>query len=450
MGGILMPHQEKALTELRNGNILKGPVGSGKSLTALSYYNDNGDVERLIVITTAKKRDSGDWQAEARLLGLFPEVDSWHNLAKYKDVSGAFFIFDEQRIVGSGEWVKNFLKITKKNQWILLSATPGDTWLDYIPIFVANGFYQSRTEFLREHVIFRPFVPYPKVERYVSTTKLARLLDSILVDMPYEKHTVRHEIDVYAEYDRELYDTVWRKRWNYLEERPIRHVSELFSLMRRVVNTSPSRLESLRKLLTRHPRMIVFYNFDYELEILRGLSVVASDQEPPWPPWETGPIPVNTYQETGPTGESSGSITATAEGHGSTSIPSSFALAEWNGHKHEPIPETDSWVYLVQYAAGAEGWNCTETDTVVFYSLSYSYRMSEQAKGRIDRLDSPFTNLWYYVLFSSAGIDSGIRRALARKQSFSELKWLRSAGTVLLSCSDKNATDVCAGHRSYL
>lgn len=446
----LMPHQEKALRELRNGSILKGPVGSGKSLTALSYYNDGEHVERLIVITTAKKRDSGDWQAEARLLGLFPEVDSWHNLAKFKDISGAFFIFDEQRIVGSGEWVKNFLKITKTNSWVLLSATPGDTWMDYIPVFLANGFYNSRTEFLREHVVFAPFVRYPKVVRYTGTAKLARLLDSILVDMPYEKHTVRHEIDVYAEYDRELYDTVWRKRWNYLEERPIRHVSELFSLMRRSVNTSSSRLEKIRELLTKHPRMIIFYNFDYELEILRRLSVPASDQEPPWPPWETGPSSSRTHQETGETGGISGSITAIAEGHGTTSIPSSYALAEWNGHKHEPIPETDSWVYLVQYAAGSEGWNCTKTDTVVFYSLTYSYRMFEQAKGRIDRLDSPFTNLWYYATFSSAGIDTGIRRALAQKKSFSELKWLRSAGTVLLPHHGRNATDVCAGHRAYL
>jgi hypothetical protein len=420
----LMPHQSTALLEMHNGCILKGPVGSGKTITALSYYNDTDPVERLIVITTAKKRDSGDWQAEARLLGLFPVVDSWHNISEYEDVEGAFFIFDEQRIVGAGAWVKSFLKITKRNKWVLLSATPGDTWLDYIPVFVANGFYKNRTEFLREHVIFHRFAKYPKVERYIGTAKLFRLLRSILVEMPFEKHTVRHEIDVYVDYDREKYNTAWVRRWNYLEDRPIRHVSELFSLMRRSVNTSSSRLERIRELLTKHPRMIIFYNFDYELEILRGLGPSADasvsrckEHEPPWPPWETGP-----------TGGSSGPITATAEETGCmSSLSSSYALAEWNGHKHQPIPDTESWVYLVQYNSGAEGWNCTSTDAVVFYSLTYSYRMFEQAKGRIDRLDTPFTDLYYYVLSSSSGLDLAIKTAQKAKKNFNETQWLKTA-----------------------
>lgn len=422
----LMPHQLKALGEMKNGCVLKGPVGSGKTLTALSYFDDNETIERLIVITTAKKRDTGDWQAEARELAIFPEVNSWQNISNYENVSGAFFIFDEQRIVGNGEWVKSFLKIAKKNQWILLSATPGDTWLDYIPVFVANGFYRNRQEFLREHVIFHPFVRYPKVERYISTMKLARQLASILVEMPYQKHTIRHETEVFVEYDKEEYDVAWKNRWNALENRPIRHVSELFSLIRRVTNTSSSRLEKVRELLTKHPRMIIFYNFDYELEILRTLSVPAStssdsilwqsgtNQEPPWPPWETGP-----------TGGSSGLTIATAAENGGTSTQSSYALAEWNGHKHEPIPETESWVYLVQYTAGAEGWNCTETDTVIFYSLTYSYRAFEQAKGRIDRLDTPFTDLWYYVFLSSSPLDLAIKKALEGKKSFNEATWLR-------------------------
>lgn len=407
----LMPHQRKALGEIKNGCILKGPVGAGKTLVALSYFDDNETIERLIVITTAKKRDTGDWQAEARPLGIFPQVDSWQNLSNYEDVENAFFIFDEQRVVGSGEWVKSFLRITKKNQWILLSATPGDTWMDYIPVFVANGFYKNRLDFLREHVVFAPFVKYPKVERFISTSRLARHLRDILVEMPFDKHTIRHEKEIFVEYDRKEYDLAWKNRWNYLEDRPIRHVSELFSLMRRVANSSPSRLEWIREVLTKHSRVIIFYNFDYELEILRGLT-----PEPDWPPWETGP-----------TGEGSGSSTATAEGTGTTSTPSSFALAEWNGHKHQPIPETERWVYLVQYNSGAEGWNCTETDTVVFYSLTYSYRSFEQAKGRIDRLDTPFTDLYYYVLLSGSPLDLAIRATLLRKKSFNEKSWLKTA-----------------------
>jgi hypothetical protein len=370
-----MPHQLKAAGEMRNGCILKGGVGSGKTRTALSYYRDNETLERLIVITTAKKRDSGDWQAEARELAIFPEVDSWNNLGEYENVENAFFIFDEQRVVGSGVWVQAFLKIVKKNQWVLLSATPGDTWLDYIPVFVANGFYKNRAQFLREHVIFSRFAKYPKVERYVGTERLVRHLRSILVEMPFEKHTVRHVVDVFAEYDRELFDTVWQRRWNYREKRPIRHVSELFAMMRRVCNSHESRILAIRDLMIRHSKLIIFYNFDYELDILRTLET---------------------------------------------------KIGEWNGHNHDDIPEGDEWVYLVQYTAGAEGWNCIETDAMVFYSLTYSYRAFEQSKGRIDRLNTPFTDLRYYVIRSSAMIDVAIWKSLTEKRNFNQTAYLRS------------------------
>lgn len=365
----LMPHQKKAVSRLRNGNILVGGTGSGKSATALAYYNDCEDAERLYIITTAMKRDSGDWQAEAREFGLYPDVDSWNNLEKYEDVEGAFFIFDEQRVVGSGIWVKAFLNVTKKNRWILLSATPGDTWIDYLPVFVANGFYRNRTEFIRNHVVWNPFMRFPKVDRYLETGILMKHLDSILVQMPYKRHTTRRVVPIYVDYDKEMMDVVWKRRWNFLEERPIRQVSELFALMRRVANSDISRLERLKDLQVVHPKLVVFYNFDYELDILRMLDV---------------------------------------------------PMAEWNGHKHEPIPDTDEWIYLVQYMAGAEGWNCIETDAMVFYSMTYSYRQFMQAQGRIDRLNTPYDVLTYYVFKSASVIDSVIFRALEKKRSFNE------------------------------
>ena len=318
-------------------------------------------------------------------------------------------------MVGSGVWVKAFLEIAKKNKWILLSATPGDTWLDYIPVFIANGYYSNRTEFMQEHVVFSRFAKYPKVERILGSGTLASHLSEILVDMPYQKHTTRKEIDVFAEYDRDLFDTVWKRRWNYLEERPIRQVSELFSLMRRVVNTDPSRLARIKDLLVEHPKMIVFYNFDYELEILRTLAEREESWNPEIPSRQSG---------NGVIGGSSGSSIATAEERGSISttpqILGSFAVAEWNGHKHEPIPDTDSWVYLVQYKAGSEGWNCIETDTIVFYSPSYSYRAFEQAKGRIDRLNTPFDVTLFFILMTRSVIEVSIFKALEQKRNFNE------------------------------
>lgn len=369
-------HQKRAVKQLKNGAILKGGVGTGKSRTALAYYSQFAPWVKLYVITTAKKRDSDDWLDEGKLFGVTPVVDSWNNMGKYADVKNAFFIFDEQRLVGSGMWVKSFLEIAKKNQWILLSATPGDSWMDYIPVFIANGFYKNRTEFIRRHVVFNQFSKYPKVDRFLDESILKSLRRRITVEMPYDRHTVRHLNYEFCEYDRELYDTVFKRRWNFLEERPIRQISEMFSLLRRIVNTHPSRIEVIEDMLSKGcNRLIIFYNFDYELEILRQLSGVE--------------------------------------------------IAEWNGHKHEDLPTGDRWVYLVQYAAGAEGWNCTSTDAMVFYSLNYSYRLFEQAQGRIDRLNTQYHDLYYYILRSPSSIDTAIAKSLEAKQDFNEKDFLK-------------------------
>jgi len=372
----LKPHQKKAVRELSNGKILYGSVGSGKTLTSLAYYLEKESDKKLLIITTAKKRDSKDWIKEAALLGITElTVDSWQNIHKYEDVTNSLLIADEQRLVGSGKWTKSFIKIAKKNHWILLSGTPGDTWLDYIPVFVANGFYKNRTEFKREHVVYSHYTKFPKVERYISTGKLIRLRDQILVEMPYVKHTTRNVEHIEVDYDDEKMEKATKHRWHIWEDRPIRDVAELFHVMRKIVNTDESRLNALKALLREHQKIIVFYNFDYELEILRTLG-------------------------------------------------DEFVVAEWNGHKHEPIPNTDSWVYLVQYMAGSEGWNCTDTNVMVFYSLTYSYKMFHQAHGRIDRLNTSFYELKYYIFLSKSIIDNAIWRSLKQKKNFNESNFM--------------------------
>ena len=380
----LKPHQEKALRRLENGNILWGGVGSGKSRVAVAYYETEHCHKNVFVITTAKKRDSKDWEGEFAAIGVGKEegatvhgilaVDSWNNIDKYADVTESFFIFDEQRLVGSGKWVKAFLKIAKNNEWILLSATPGDNWLDYIPVFIANGFYKNRTEFKREHVVYAPFAKFPKVQRYLNTTRLEKYRNRILVHMPYPKATTRHAINSFVGHNEQLLQSVIKNRWHIYQNRPIKDIAELFGVMRRVVNSDPSRVRTIRSLLENHDKLVVFYNFNYELEMLRGLR-------------------------------------------------DEITVAEWNGHKHEAIPTTRRWVYLVQYVAGSESWNCTETDTIVFYSLTYSYKNWEQAHGRIDRLNTPFQDLYYYTLRSKSVIDQAIWRSLKAKQNFNVNKF---------------------------
>lgn len=394
----LYPHQRAAVEKLSSGKILWGGVGTGKSLTAAVYYAEKEAPRDVYVITTAKKRDSHDWQKEFIKVGISQHhrspalggkltVDSWNNIAKYKNVCGAFFIFDEQRLVGSGSWVKSFLHIAKlqnNNTWILLSATPGDTWLDYAPVFIANGFFKNITHFKREHVEYDSYAKFPKIKRYHGKKKLERLRNELLIEMPYERHTTRVTQNVKVGHNQKLLDKVLKDRWNPYEDRPIRSLAEFFYVMRKVVYSDPSRLDAVRTYMKKHPRLIVFYNFDYELEALRTLA---------------------------------GEVT----------------VAEWNGHKHEEIPDGDSWLYLVQYTAGAEGWNCTTTDATLFYSLTYSYKQWHQAHGRIDRLNTPYSMLHYYVLLSDASIDRAVLAALKTKHSFNEVKFTKKLGPLTLA-----------------
>lgn len=379
----LYPHQQTALEKLRNGSVLCGGVGSGKSRTSLAYYMLREFPKPLYIITTARKRDSLEWDGECANFRLSRDsncslkstpvfIDSWNNIEKYIDVEDAFFIFDEQRVVGSGAWVKSFLKITKRNRWILLSATPGDTWSDYIPLFIANGFYKNKTEFLRKHAVFNRFTKYPKIDRYVEVGTLIKYRKSILVDMPYRRSVNKHHEIISVDYDEELMDLVG-KRWNPFMSEPIQDISGYCYLSRKVTNSDLSRLDAVKDILQRTPKAIIFYNFDYELHILRTLSLIEG-----------------------------------------------LTVAEWNGHKHEMIPSTDRWVYLVQYTAGAEGWNCIETDTIIFYSQNYSYKVMLQAAGRIDRLNTPFQDLYYISLKSKAPIDKAIGKSLLDKKNFNE------------------------------
>lgn len=397
----LYDYQLDAIKRMKNGCILCGGVGSGKSRTSLAYYylKQGGEVvpkdyipmtnpKDLYIITTARKRDTLEWEGELSpfLLSPNPEVnyykntiviDSWNNIKKYANVTGAFFIFDEQRVVGSGAWVKAFLKIAKRNEWILLSATPGDTWSDYIPVFVANGFYKNKTEFITEHVVYSRFSKFPKIDRYLGTGKLLRLRNDILIDMDFKRQTISHHDDAYVKCDIEKYKTAMRTRWDPYKNEPIQQASGLCYVLRRIVNEDDSRQIMLMEIFENHPKLIVFYNFDYELDILKGLY----------------------YGE-------------------------KVEIAEWNGHKHQPIPTSKSWVYLVQYTAGCEGWNCITTDTIVFYSQNYSYKVMQQAAGRIDRLNTPFKDLYYYHLKSRSGIDLAISKALSEKKQFNEKRWL--------------------------
>lgn len=402
----LRDYQMDAVNKMRNGCILNGGVGSGKSRTGLYYYfKENGGAmlpnhipmkqkpQDLYIITTARKRDSLEWEGELAnfLLSTDPDrnmfygnkivVDSWNNIKKYVDVSEAFFIFDEDRVCGSGAWVKAFYKIAKNNNWIILSATPGDCWSDYIPVFIANGFYKNKTEFQREHIVYSRFTKWPQVDRYLNTGRLIRLRNRILVDMDFHRGTIPHHEDIYVKYDVHKYKEAIRTRWDPFKNEPIQQAAGLCYVLRRIVNEDDSRIVALMEILEKTPRAIIFYNFDYERDML--LHLTCDDE----------------YV--------------------------GYEIAEWSGHAHQEVPNSERWIYLVQYTAGAEAWNCIRTDTIIFFSQNYSYKVMQQASGRIDRMNTPYRDLYYYHLKSRSGIDLAISKALAQKKKFNERKFTK-------------------------
>ena len=409
----LRDYQIDAVKKMKNGCILNGGVGSGKSRTGLYYYfkEQGGSINPdykpmknkprdLYIITTAMKRDSLEWVGELANFRLSTDpkknalnggvsitIDSWNNIKKYSNIYGAFFIFDEDRVTGSGAWVKAFLKIANKNKWIILSATPGDTYEQYWPVFVANGFYKNKSEFCREHIIYSRYTKWPQIDRYVGTKKLDKLRDMILIDMDFERSTKSHHEDVYVQYDVRKYKEAIKNRWDPYKNEPIQQASGLCYVLRRIVNEDESRVVALLEILEKTPRAIIFYNFDYEREIL--LHVISE------------------------------------MGQRSDYYEDVYDVAEWSGHAHQPIPNSEKWVYLVQYTAGCEGWNCIKTDTIIFYSQNYSYKVIEQASGRINRMNTPYTDLYYYHIKSRSGIDLAISKALDQKKKFNERKFTK-------------------------
>lgn len=399
-------NQRIAVNKLRNGNILCGKVGSGKSRVSLVYFFEKecgGSIEPpysalkefkdLYIITTARKRDTKEWEKEIAEFDMFETdkikvtIDSWNNIEKYVNAKNAFFIFDEQKVIGSGKWVESFYKITSSqrylnnglnNNWILLSATPGDKWEDYIPVFVANKFYRNKSEFMSMHAVFNPFTPYQKVERFVGVQKLEALKQRLLVNIKVKANHRTYEY-LKIPYDEQKYKKVAKTRWDIFTNNPIETAAMYCYTLRKVVNMSDDRLKALLNVFDRHGKVIVFYNFDYERDILRIMCHRLG-----------------------------------------------ITKAEWNGHKHELIPDTESWLYLVQYTAGAEGWNCTKTNVIVFFSLSYSYKATEQAAGRIDRRDTQFSDLHYYFIVTDSPIDRAIKKSLSEKKEFNVLSFAKN------------------------
>ena len=232
-----------------------------------------------------------------------------------------------------------------------------------------------------EHIVYDRYAKFPKVSKYLNERKLNRLRDTILIDMKFDRHTVQHHHDITTEFDRKKYKEVMKNRWDPYKEQPIEQASGLCYVLRHIVNEDKTRAEAILDIYKKHPRLIIFYNFTYERDILIDLD----------------------YGE-------------------------GVEVAEYNGLTHQPIPTGDKWVYIVNYMAGAEGWNSIQTNAIAFYSQTYSYKILQQSIGRIDRLNTPYTDLHYYHLKSKSAIDISINRALKQKKIFNARSFIDGRG----------------------
>lgn len=366
-------YQLEAINKLQSGMILWGNVGSGKSRTSLYFYCKNYSNKKLLIITTAQKRNNGEWLEECKVFGLKPIIDSWNNIRKYEKYENYFIIFDEDHLTGYGAWSKTFIKMAKCNDWLVLTGTPGDNYSEFMTVFIAKGWYKNKRDFEENHVIYSRYSKYPKVDRYINQGLLEKHRRDILVKMFIEKRPRVHKEIVITQYDISKYKKAYKDKRDE-NNKPFKNATAFCLYLRKICNEDESKIVKVRELLLKHNKVIIFYNYIYEKEILLKLLKTMK----------------------------------------------TFNVGEYNGQHHDDIPIGERWAYLCQYTAASEGWNCLLCDTMIFFSMSYSYKSMEQAAGRINRVNTPYKDLYYYYLRTTSSIDLSINRALSTKRNFNE------------------------------
>lgn len=366
-------YQLEAIDKLQSGMILWGNVGSGKSRTSLYFYCKNYSNKKLLIITTAQKRNNGEWLEECKVFGLNPIIDSWNNIKKYEKYENYFIIFDEDHLTGYGAWSKTFIKMAKCNDWLVLTGTPGDNYAEFMTVFIAKGWYKNKRDFEENHVIYSRYSKYPKVDRYINQGLLEKHRRDILVKMFVEKRPMVHKEIVITQYDISKYKKAYKEKRDE-NNKPFKNATAFCLYLRKICNEDESKIVKVRELLLKHNKVIIFYNYIYEKEMLLKLLKTMK----------------------------------------------TFNVGEYNGQHHDDIPIGERWAYLCQYTAASEGWNCLLCDTMIFFSMSYSYKAMEQAAGRINRVNTPYKDLYYYYLRTTSSIDLSINRALSTKRNFNE------------------------------
>lgn len=399
----LYEFQKDAIKQLLRGKhfIISG-VGSGKTAMALiwaEYKQKQTRKTKLLIVTTASKSKTGDFEREAdewapalkKSLSSF-SVLSWHKLktwvdAHAKSLGDYIVIFDEVQRGSAGVssgMGKAFLKITGgNNTWAAFTGTPGDTWLKFYPYFTACGLVKGKTSFLANYANVQTYKGYPEIVSWRYEDKLKEMwakisyapdTQKVMSELPEQTHKV-FTFKRPPKYNKTI-------KTRYSEDGEFLDTAGAFCAELRRQCFTKDKQEWIKDFVDGlESGCVFFYNFVKTGNMLEEIIQKA--------------------------------------------LPKGARVWRIDG-KHHDIPTATTIgpkdMVLCQWQSGSEALNLQFLHYWVAVELCYSYSTANQARGRIRRLGQKHPQ-WYGYLLTEGTIEQDILQCLKNKGEFSEKVW---------------------------
>lgn len=397
--------QKQAIGELLAGkHIVISATGSGKGAMAVIWAKETckrSKKKKVLVITTASKSRTGDFEADADLwcstsfreqLEAFTVI-SWHKLKAWVsahtiELSEWVVIADEVAKASAGVssgMGRAFLQLAGKTpDWAGFTATPGDTWIKFYPYFQACGLVKNKTYFMTKYVRVQTFKGFPEIIGYDHEDELKSFWQRIstapdtrqmMRELPGEEHKVV-EFKKASTYDKTLKSRV-------APDGTLLDTSgSLCAELRRQCFTKDKQQWIKDFVENLGDGAVMFYNFIKTGDELEEIVKKA--------------------------------------------LPKDAKIWRIDG-KHHEIPTADTIgkrdIVLCQWQSGSEALNLQFLHYWVSVELCYSYSTAVQARGRIKRIGQK-SHMLYYYLQTKGTIETAVMRCLKNKGEFAADVWL--------------------------
>lgn len=406
----LFDFQIKSVAQLLSGKhfIISG-TGSGKTAMALVWADhkcDEEDKKKLLVVTTASKSKTGDFENEADVwspslkyrLDEF-SVISWHKLkswvnSHWLNLTDYVFVFDEvQRAkagVSSGMGAA-FLKITyKTSNWGAFTGTPGDNWLSFYPYLQACNLIRNKTQFLRDYANVQTYKGYPEIIGWRHEDRLKEMWGTVSYAPDTEK--------VMSELPEQTHIVV-----------PFKKSSTYNKILQTRTNLDGDFLDTAGALCAELRRQCFTKDKqEWVRDFVEGL--------------ESGAVFFYNFIKTGDM----------LEDIISKALPKSAKVWRIDGTHHKiPTAETigPNDVVICQWQSGSEALNLQFLHYWVSVEACYSYSTSIQARGRIRRIGQKWPQTYWYLKTENT-IEDDIYQCLHDKSDFAEDNWCLAKGLI--------------------